>query len=420
MALTGLFSESYLTRIQDLVSVEGDSDELKQQKSTFVAFSFLILPAGIIWGIVYLIFGEPIAAAIPLGWSVIALAWTLLFVWIKNYELYRRVQFVLILLAPFLLMLALGGFVGSSAVILWSVICPFGALVFAREKNRPRWMLLYVGSVLLAGLLQPYGGDSNNLPRALIDPVFFILNISAVTGIAFVLINYYVRERKRAFGLLREEQQKSERLLLNVLPAEIAPRLKADNRTIADHFESASVLFADIVGSTPLFAHMRPGEAVDWLNEVFSLLDRLVERHDLEKIRTIGDNYMVASGAPRPRPDHAQAIARLALEMCREVQSLAPRNGHKIEIRVGFNSGPLVGGVIGKTKFHYDLWGDTVNTASRMESHGMPGRVQINESTYQLLKDGFDCEPRGKIQIKGKGEMETWFVLSEKVKLTEI
>jgi guanylate cyclase len=415
MELTGEFGKSNLTKIQDAVSIEGDSDDLKQQKSLLVAFSLLVMPAGIIWGAIYLVFDEPRAAIIPLAYTVLSLTCTLLYVWIKNYELYRTLQLLLILLAPFFLMLALGGFVGSSSIILWSVLCPFGALLFAREKARPRWMMLYLSSVVVAALLQPYVRDTNNLPRALIDPVFFILNIGAVTGIAFLLINYYVRERKRAFGLLREEQQRSESLLLNMLPAEIAPRLKADNRTIADYFESASVLFADIVGSTPLFAEMKPGDAVDWLNEVFSLFDRLVERHDLEKIRTIGDSYMVASGAPRPRPDHAQAIARLALEMSREVAKLAPRNGHNMEIRVGINSGPLVGGVIGETKFHYDLWGDTVNTASRMESHGVPGKIQINEPTYQLLRDEFECERRGIIQIKGKGEMETWFVVGEKM-----
>ena len=405
----------YITRIQDAVSVQDDSDDIRQQKSLLVAFSLLVLPAGIIWGAIYLVFDEPFAASIPLAYSVLSLTSTLLFVWTKKYEMYRVIQLGLILLAPFFLMLALGGFVGSSTIILWSVLCPFGALLFAKEEDRPRWMFLYLGSILVAAILQPFFRETNNLPRELIDPVFFILNIGAVTGIAFLLINYYVRERKRAFGLLREEQQKSESLLLNVLPVEIAPRLKADNQTIADHFESASVLFADIVGSTPLFAEMEPGEAVDWLNEVFSLFDRIVEKHDLEKIRTIGDNYMVASGAPRSRPDHVQAIARLALEMSREVTKLAPRNGHNMEIRMGFNSGPLVGGVIGKTKFHYDLWGDTVNTASRMESHSKPGRIQINKSTFQLLKDDFECEPRGKIQIKGKGEMETWFVVSERV-----
>lgn len=404
----------YITRIQDAVSVQDDSDDIRQQKSLLVAFSLLVLPAGIIWGAIYLVFDEPFAASIPLAYSVLSLTSTLLFVWNKKFEMYRVIQLGLILLAPFLLMLALGGFVGSSTIILWSVLCPFGALLFAEEEDRPRWMFLYLGSILVAAILQPFFRETNNLPRELIDPVFFILNIGAVTGIAFLLINYYVRERKRAFGLLREEQQKSESLLLNVLPVEIAPRLKADNQTIADHFESASVLFADIVGSTPLFAEMEPGEAVDWLNEVFSLFDRIVEKHDLEKIRTIGDNYMVASGAPRSRPDHVQAIARLALEMSREVTTLAPRNGHNMQIRMGLNSGPLVGGVIGKTKFHYDLWGDTVNTASRMESHSKPGRIQINKSTFQLLKDDFECEPRGRIQIKGKGEMETWFVVSEK------
>lgn len=200
---------------------------------------------------------------------------------------------------------------------------------------------------------------------------------------------------------------------MNVLPKEIASVLKAGDRTIADYFDSASVLFADIVGSTPLFAEMGPKEIVDWLNEIFSMFDGLVEGYGLEKIRTIGDNYMVASGVPKPRPDHADAISLLALDMLRGLEEVPPRNGNKVNFRIGINSGPVVAGVIGKTKFHYDLWGDTVNTASRMESHGDPGRIQITGETYQLLKGKFVCEPRGSVLIKGKGEMATWFLLGE-------
>ncbi|MHA2429110.1 MAG: adenylate/guanylate cyclase domain-containing protein [Candidatus Hermodarchaeia archaeon] len=158
---------------------------------------------------------------------------------------------------------------------------------------------------------------------------------------------------------------------------------------------------------------MDPNEIVNWLNEIFSMFDRLVEKHGIEKIRTIGDNYMVASGVPKPRPDHAQVIARLALDMFRGLDNVPPRNGNMVNFRIGINSGPMVAGVIGKTKFHYDLWGDTVNTASRMESHGEPGRIQISDETYQLIQDQFVCEPRGAVAIKGKGEMDTWFLISE-------
>ncbi len=210
--------------------------------------------------------------------------------------------------------------------------------------------------------------------------------------------------------VLREEEQKSERLLLNVLPKEIAPDLKSGKLTIADRFEHTSILFADIVDFTALSARMAPEEMVELLNQIFSHFDSLVEKYDLEKIRTIGDNYMVASGVPRPRLDHAHAIARLALDIREYIQALPARNGQKIDFRVGINSGPVVAGVIGKHRFHYDLWGDPVNTASRMESHGVAGRIQISSATRELIKDRFECESRGKIAVKGKGEMETWFL----------
>lgn len=199
-----------------------------------------------------------------------------------------------------------------------------------------------------------------------------------------------------------------------MLPKEITPALKAEHHTVADYYESASVLFADIVGSTRLFADMAPYELVDWLNEIFSLFDRLVERYGVEKIRTIGDNYMVASGVPSAREDHALTIAHLALDMRDQLSTLPARDGIKIQFRMGINSGPLVAGVIGETKFHYDLWGDTVNTASRMESHGVPGEIQITKATCDLIEKDFLVDARGVIPIKGKGEMATWFLKGRK------
>jgi guanylate cyclase len=225
--------------------------------------------------------------------------------------------------------------------------------------------------------------------------------------VVFIFATYYV-------STARGERDRANRLLLNVLPKKIAPILKANAGTIAESYESASVLFADIVGSTPLFEAFAPVKAVDWLNEIFSLFDTLVEKYDVEKIRTIGDNYMVAAGVPDPRPDHAQALACLALDMLAGLQQLPAREGKRIDFRIGINSGPMVGGVIGSMKFHFDVWGDTVNTASRMESHGEAGKIQIARATYELLKDEFICDPRGAIPIKGKGEMETWFLVARK------
>ena len=209
---------------------------------------------------------------------------------------------------------------------------------------------------------------------------------------------------------LEEERSESERLLLNILPPAIAQRLKTEPGVIADRFDSVSVLFSDIVGFTPLSESLSAVQLVEWLNEVYSAFDTLVQVHDVEKIRTIGDGYMVAAGVPFPRDDHAAALTRLALDMRAHFTTLPPVGGHKVNFRIGINSGPLVGGVIGTHKFQYDIWGDTVNTAARMESHGVPGRIQVSAATYELIKHDFTCERRGTIDVKGKGEMETWFV----------
>ncbi len=213
---------------------------------------------------------------------------------------------------------------------------------------------------------------------------------------------------------LEAEKQKSEHLLLNVLPAPIADRLKAGEDLIVDRFEDVSVLFADIVGFTTLSTKKTPEELVTMLNELFSLFDRLAEKHGLEKIKTIGDAYMVVAGIPQPVADHAIAIAHMGLDMLEGVNEYARHHGVELTIRVGIHTGAVVAGVIGKKKFIYDLWGDTVNTASRMESHGVPNRVHVTAATYQALRHVFELESRGEIDVKGKGVMTTYLLVGKK------
>ena len=210
---------------------------------------------------------------------------------------------------------------------------------------------------------------------------------------------------------LEIEQRKSEQLLLNILPSPIAERLKENNETIADSFTSVSVLFADIVDFTALSAGVSPIELVEILNDVFSTFDRLADQHGLEKIKTVGDAYMVVGGLPRPRSDHADAIAEMALDIRDAIQHYEFQNGEPFQMRIGINCGPVVAGVIGTRKFIYDLWGDTVNIASRMETQGRPGRIQVTRSTRDLLSDRYRFEPRGTIDVKGKGEMQTYWLV---------
>jgi guanylate cyclase len=221
-----------------------------------------------------------------------------------------------------------------------------------------------------------------------------------VTIFVYFVMLYYVRQR----AVLLEE---SDRLLRNILPERIARQLKHSDRTIAESFDAVSVLFADIVGFTPMSARLSAPQLVGLLDEVFTSMDRLVEERGLEKIKTIGDAYMVGAGVPEPRPDHAVVLCDLAIEI-RDLTKSRVFDGHQIRFRIGVNSGPLVAGVIGTRKFSYDLWGDVVNTASRMESSGVPGEIQITESTRQLVEHEFVCESRGQIAVKGKGTMETW------------
>lgn len=383
-----------------------DTDEVRLQKKLLVRGSFMFILAGALWGGIYIWFEQVPAGYIPLGYSIISFFSIVLFGLTRRYHFFRFSQLTLILFLPFFLMIALGGFYYSSAVILWSLICPLGALLFDEQRHAMRWLLAYLGLVVLSGFLQPYVSASRPLSTGLIT-FFFVMNIGAVSSIAITLLAYFVGQ-KNLF------QEKSENLLLNVLPKEIAAILKNENRTIADHFDGASILFADMVGFTPMSAEMSPKAMVELLNEIFSHFDLLVGKHNLEKIRTIGDSYMVASGVPRPRPDHAQAVVRLALDMRNYVASQTFNASRPVSFRIGINSGPVIAGVIGRKKFVYDLWGDAVNIASRMESHGSGGIIQVTRDTYELIRDEFVCEPRGRIDVKGKGEMEVWHVVEEK------
>jgi class 3 adenylate cyclase len=223
-----------------------------------------------------------------------------------------------------------------------------------------------------------------------------------------------VTERIRTQQELQAEKERSESLLLNMLPATIAKKLKHSRASMADGFEEVSVLFADIVGFTELSSRMSPTQVVGLLNRIFSIFDNLCDRHKLEKIKTIGDAYMVVSGLPHPRADHADAIANMALDMQEAVSKIKAIEGTQISMRIGINSGPVVAGVIGTKKFIYDLWGDTVNVASRMESLGIAEAIQVTEATYMRICDKFNLEQRGMISVKGKGEMMTYWLSGKK------
>ena len=389
-----------------------DSNETRLEKNLLVVSALMMSTLSILWGALYFYFKEPLAAAIPLSYAALSYLSIMIFALNRRYHFFRTSQILLSLLLPFFLSLSLGGLVSSSAIVLWSFTSPIGALLFAGRRQSFGWFAIYLGLIALSGFLQIFISPLNNLPPGVIIS-FFVMNICGVSLVAFVLMQHFVNQKNTALDLLRIEQDKSERLLLNVLPREIANRLKNEGRTIAEQFDAVTILFADMVDFTSLSARMAPQDMVDLLNEVFTAFDALVKQYNLEKIRTIGDNYMVASGVPRPRSDHAQIIARLALDMRTYIEK-AQAAGKPVQFRIGINSGPVIAGIIGQEKFHYDIWGDAVNIASRMESHGVSGKIQITRDTYDLINRDFFCEPHGSIQVKGKGEMETWFLVGKR------
>ena len=390
-----------------------DDEELRRKKALLVLIAVLIAPVSVVWGILYLALGSAVGIA-PLVYCAISVASLVVFARTKSFRFLLLVQLVAILVAPTAGgQMLVGGFLPSGAVGLWGILAPLGALVFLEVRQAVGWFVAFLAVFVVTGILGevlftdaglPVGFTSTMLP----------LNVIGAGSVAFTLLAVFADQRNAALTALRAEQEKSEDLLLRVLPRPIAERLKGSQQTIADQFVAASILFADVVDFTPLAQRLPPTDVVGFLDHLFSQFDALVERHGLEKVKTIGDCYMAVAGVPDPSPDHARRAALLALGMRDVVRTSAVAGRPGFELRIGINSGPVVGGVIGRKRFLYDLWGDAVNTASRMESHGTPGEIQITRATYELLKDEFVCRRRGTIPVKGKGRMETWYLVGSR------
>ena len=382
-----------------------DSHDEALRKQTLVLFTSFTALVSFIWVGTYWALGLHLSAAIPFAYQVVCVANLVVFAKTKRYRFFRTSQLALGLVLPFVLQLSLGGFLPSSGIVLWSFTAPLGALLFSSRRDATRWFVAFLGVIGLSAALEPLLTPAE-IPHGIVV-AFFALNILGVTGTSYLLLHYFVRERDRAAAVIAAERERSERLLLNVLPEPIAERLKAGESPIADRASDVGVLFADIVGFTPMSETMRPEELIRVLDEVFILFDGLVAEHRLEKIKTIGDAYMVASGLLDEGSGHAEELANMALEMQAAIARRPP-----LEVRIGMDIGPVVAGVIGHQKFIYDLWGDTVNTAGRMESHGMPGAIQVTERAYLRLAPAFAFEERGIIDVKGKGQMRTYLLVA--------
>jgi class 3 adenylate cyclase len=386
----------------DIAALPGDDPELALKKRLQLAMAASSVPAVFSNGALLFAFGR-LDAALPCWlYCVATVALFGVLAATKRFELFRGPHTCLVLIAPISLHFYLGGFAGSGAMMLWALIAPVAAMMISSRTRRFAIVVVIAAAATSLVYEWRFGPSARALSSSQAS-VFFAFNTIGLAGFVYFSTRFFVRR-------LEAERARSERLLLNVLPKEIAERLKRDPNVIADRFESVTVMFADLVGFTTLSQRLSAKDVVELLNDIFTRFDQLADEHHLEKIKTIGDAYMVVGGLPTPDADHAKSVAKMALAMKSAIDEIARARNIDVNMRIGIHSGDVVAGVIGRRKFSYDLWGDTVNTASRMESHGAPGRIQISAATEALLRGEFTLEKRGTIDVKGKGPMETYWL----------
>jgi class 3 adenylate cyclase len=372
--------------------------------------------AVMLWLAIYWMMGVNFSSNVSLGYQAISVASLAYYLKTRNFEVLRFVQLTLFLFAPFIMQWSMGSSVTSSGVTLWALLAPIGALVVSGWRESIPWFFAYIVLTAVSGFFDYVlgSGGSGGIPMNTIG-VFFALNFAAMSSLLYFLVRYFVietekikRQLDQQHALLAEEQKKSERVLFNVLPSNIAERLKNNQGLIADGYADVTVMFADLVNFTQLTEQMSPEQMVGLLNTVFSGFDELSEKYGLEKIKTIGDAYMVVGGLTRERADYVADMANMALEMNEFVARHPALAKRDLGIHIGIATGPVVAGVIGTKRFIYDLWGDTVNVASRLTDDASEGNILTDKLTYNRLRQDFLFEPPSMLNIKGKGEMASY------------
>ncbi len=379
----------------------------------------LMVLASVLWLAVYWSMGQQFSVSITLAFQALSAGTIAFFLRTRKLELFALIQLALILFTPFAMQWSIGNFVTASGVSLWGLIAPVGAVTVLGTRQSLPWFFAWLFMTVMAGVfdfLIPAVASKIDMQTV---AIFFVLNFAAISLMIYSLLWYYASEKQKLrlevdlqHEQLRMEKEKSERLLLNVLPHSIAERLKRGESNIAQGHADVTVMFADIVGFTRMTEELSPVETVKILNDVFSMFDEIADKFGVEKIKTIGDAYMAAAGVESGAQIHyADAVASMALEMLDRVHEYRLRTGEKIELRIGIGTGPLVAGVIGKKKFIYDLWGDTVNVASRMAGDAFTGSIQVDLTTHRRLHTRFKFDAPHEVEIKGKGRMQVFHLL---------
>lgn len=401
----------WLRRITERLAGAGGADIGRDERLRRTAFVLLVLltcVAGLASGLLYWSLALPQVALVPFGYVGFALLSVAGFLASGRFAAFARVQLGLLLLLPFVVQWQMGGFVSAGAVMIWSITAPIGAFIFLGPRPGWLWFGTYLGLAAVSLGFEvihrpPLPAPGSPVDSGTMATGLTLLNVLVASVVIFAVFAY-------TFAALRREQANAERLLLNILPAPIAERMRAGETAIADSYADVTILFADVVGFTHLAASLPAGDVVRLLDRIFTAFDEVVERCGVEKIKTIGDAYMVASGLPTERPDHAIAAAEVALAMRTAVQRIALEEGAALELRIGMQTGPAVAGVIGRRRFAYDVWGDTVNVASRLEAMAPPGGIRVGELTARALTPDYILLDRETVAVRGRGEMSTYLL----------
>jgi adenylate cyclase len=381
-----------------------DTDEVRLEKFTIFLVSVSCCAAGLAWSAMYyVIFGFGTVALLPFLFVLIVGASLIAAHLSRNHHIAVYTQIACIIYITTFIQWSIGGIFDSGFVLAWAFCGPVIALMYFSLRQSLVWLALYLANIAITVLFDDFFVLHGETVTEGVRTFFFVMNLSVSSLIVFIFASYFVMNALEA-------RENANRLLLNILPAKTAQALKSGRLVVADRFDRATVLFADIVNFTDFSSGLKPDDLVAELNEIFSRFDELTEQFGLEKIKTIGDAYMVAGGVPEPIAEPAKTTARLALALQSEIGRINRDTGNSFALRIGVHIGPVVAGVIGKNKFTYDLWGDTVNVASRMEINALPGTILISEELYEMLKNEFRCEERGIVEIKGKGPMRTYYL----------
>ena len=416
---------SFWGRLQSAGIEPTDSEDLRLSKSLLMLTTGLISVAIILWVLIYSVLGPNFSSTLPFAFQLLLAGNMLLYIKTRNYDFFRVSQLGFFLFLPFIAQWN-GTIISTSGVSLWALLAPVGAILCIGVRQSIGWFIAWAVLTALSGSVDFYLADysltvqKSNVPvRTTV--VFFALNFISVSTIIYTLLSFSIAEKlkaqkslEKAHAQIRIEQERSEKLLLNILPGAIADRLRSSDKTIADGFADVTVMFADIVNFTQVAANMSPSQVFSMLNRIFSAFDELAEHYGLEKIKTIGDAYMVAGGLNEDIEDYAGAIADMAVAMRDLLRRDFTINASHLEVRIGIGTGPIVAGVLGKKKFIYDLWGDTVNIASRITAEGVPGMIQCDTTTHNRLSPNFDFHEPQTIYLKGKGDMTVYRLIGRK------